>query len=402
MKILQINTTVNSGSTGRIAEEIGNLVIRQGWQSYIAFGRNEQHSTSVKIKIGNQAEQFLHLIETRLFDRHGLGSRGVTERLVEQIALIDPDIVHLHNLHGYYINYEVLFRYLNSCKKKVVWTLHDCWAFTGHCAHFERIGCYKWKTQCNNCPGLNNYPSSLLADRSFKNFNLKKELFTKIKDRGIIVVPSKWLENYVNQSFLEKIETKVINNGIDIHNFSIKNSNIKSKHNLINKKIVVAVANIFTKEKGIEDILTLQDILSDDYKIVLIGHVDTKYKDQLSNKILYISRTENKEELAEWYSAASVFINPTYSDNFPTTNIEALACGTPVITYNTGGSPESIDTFTGSVVPKGDINKLHQAIIQWADFDIKRVSHLCRQRAVENYNNDVQNVKYIELYENFK
>ena len=217
MKVLQINTTVNTGSTGRIAEEIGKLLIAKGNSSFIAFGRRENPSQSEKIKIGSKTDFYLHTLKTRLFDQHGFGSRKATEELINKIFQVQPDIIHLHNIHGYYVNNQVLFGFLKRYKKPVVWTLHDCWAFTGHCAHFEDISCIKWKTHCTNCPKVKRYPASWGFDNSFNNFAVKKKLFSACALH--IVLPSKWLNNLVSESFLSHFQTSIIYNGIDLNVF---------------------------------------------------------------------------------------------------------------------------------------------------------------------------------------
>src|SRR5690554_5107319 len=280
MKILQINTVVNSGSTGRIAEGIGLEVISRGHESYIAYGRNDRPSTSNLIKIGSKKDVYLHGIRTLLFDQHGLGSRQATEVLVEKLQKIKPDIIHLHNIHGYYLNYQVLFQYIKAQNIPVVWTFHDCWPFTGHCSHFG--DCNKWKIHCGNCPYSNKYPRSFV-DRSFKNYKDKKEVFLNVENLNIIT-PSRWLENQVKQSFLKDYMVKTINNGIDLEVFhppKVKN----------NKKIIIGVASTWTTAKGLQDFIKLREILKDDIKIVLIGLSDAQIK-SLPYNIIGISRTE--------------------------------------------------------------------------------------------------------------
>jgi putative colanic acid biosynthesis glycosyltransferase len=234
-KLLQINSVINSGSTGRIAEEIGQTAIDTGWESYIAYGRNERPSSSKLIKIGTDKDIKLHGLQTRLFDRHGLGSKGATTDFIRQIEKIGPDIVHLHNIHGYYINMEVLFHYLKKVNIPVVWTFHDCWPITGHCSHFTFVGCEKWKTQCYNCPQKTGYPASYLIDRSKKNFILKKELFNSLSNLTLVPV-SQWLSGILKESFLQNYSIKVINNGVNTEVFRPSEvSDFRNKHGLIDK-----------------------------------------------------------------------------------------------------------------------------------------------------------------------
>lgn len=389
MKILQINTVVNSGSTGRIAEEIGLEIINQDHKSYIAYGRRDRLSKSELIKIGNKKDVYLHGIRTLLFDQHGLGSYNATEILVKEINVIKPDIIHLHNIHGYYVNYQVLFKYIKAENIPVVWTFHDCWPFTGHCVHFEHVGCTQWKTHCKKCPLYNKYPKSFV-DRSFKNFDDKKDAFLNV-DNLTIITPSNWLKNLVKQSFLKEYSVETIHNGIDLQSFYPPSEKV-------NQKIILGVASNWSNAKGLHDFLKLRQVLADDIKIVLIGLSHSQIKSMPRN-ITGISRTENLEELSEWYQKASVFINPTYLDNFPTTNIEALACGTPVITYNTGGSPESINPKIGEVVEKGDIEALKKAIERFlVKEDLQELMKECRSHALSNFNKDDRFKEYLNLY----
>lgn len=396
--LLQINTVVNSGSTGRIAEEIGQTAIKGGWESYIAYGRNERPSNSELIKIGNKWDIRMHGIQTRLFDYHGLSSKSATKELMKKIKNIKPDIIHLHNLHGYYLNIEVLFQYLNTAKIPVVWTFHDCWPITGHCVHFTYIGCDKWKSQCFSCPQKTTYPASFLLDRSEENFNLKKGLFNSLPNLTLIPV-SNWLGGILRESFLKKYPIKVINNGINTDVFKpISSNSFRVRNNLENKFILLGVASVWSPRKGFKDFIELSKRLDNDYQIVLVG-LKRKQIGQLSENIIGIEKTENVEELADIYASCDVFINPTYEDNFPTTNLESISCGTPVITYKTGGSPESIDKSTGIVVEQGDINGLLDAINQIKENGKQFYTDACVKRAQRLYRKEDRYLEYLELYE---
>lgn len=395
--LLQINTVVNSGSTGRIAEEIGQLAIAQGWKSHIAYGRNERPSQSALIKIGTIWDMQLHGIQTRLFDRHGLGSFQATKKLIEQIKAIEPDIIHLHNLHGYYVNIEILFNYLATLNTPVVWTLHDCWSFTGHCSHFDYIGCEKWKIRCENCAQKREYPASYGLDRSNANYELKKKLFTSVKNLTIICV-SGWLANLVHQSFLKNYPVKVINNGININEFkSVSVDSIREKFKLENKSILLGVASTWTTRKGLKDFITLSQRLNADSQIILVGLTQKQIK-QLPNNIIGITRTESIQELAQLYAIADIFINPTWEDNFPTTNLEAMACGTPIITYKTGGSVESITAKTGLIVEKGDLEGLINAIEIIQKNGKEHYASCCREHAIGRFDKNERYNDYLNLY----
>ena len=398
MKILlQINSVVNSGSTGRIAEEIGQTAIAAGWESYIAYGRNERPSSSKLIKIGTDKDIKLHGLQTRLFDRHGLGSRGATDEFIKQIEVIKPDIIHLHNIHGYYINMEVLFHYLKKVNIPVVWTFHDCWPITGHCSYFTFVGCEKWKTQCYSCPQKKGYPASYFIDRSKKNYNLKKELFNSLPNLTLVPV-SQWLAGILNESILQNFPIKVINNGINTEVFKPSMiSDFRKKYGLKDKFILLGVASVWEERKGLKDFIELSKLLNSDYQIVLVG-LTKKQIELLPKNILGIERTESVDALADIYSTSDVFINPTYEDNFPTTNLESLACGTPVITYKTGGSPEAIDVSTGIVVEQGNINKLVEAIFTIKKIGKQYYSDACVNRAHKLYKKEDRYKEYIQLY----
>lgn len=389
-RLLQINVTANWGSTGRIAEEIGVAAINAGWESYIAYGRQCNPSKSQLIKIGSQADVYCHVLLTKFFDRHGLASKHATRKFVSIIEELRPDLVHLHNIHGYYINYPILFTCLKELKTPVVWTLHDCWAFTGHCAYFSSIGCEKWKEKCGNCKLLSSYPVSLF-DNSIKNLVLKKHYFGECHDMTLVPV-SDWLKGLVLESFLARNDIHTIHNGIDTNVFK------PNKRNNSGKFIILGVANKWEQRKGLSSFYELRKELDDYYDIVLVG-LSKKQIKSLPKGIKGIERTNSVEELAELYSMADAFVNPTYEDNFPTTNIEALACGTPVITYDTGGSPEAVDKSTGFVVDKGDIAGIVDAIgaIKERGRDYWRKA--CRHRAEQCFNKDRQYEQYIELYD---
>lgn len=399
MKLLQINSVVNSGSTGRIAEEIGQLAMKNGWKSYIVYGRNGRESQLETIKIGNDCDIKWHWVQTRLFDRHGLASKKATNELVKKIKEIKPDIIHLHNLHGYYLNIEILFHYLATADIPVVWTLHDCWPMTGHCAYFSFIGCNKWKMQCEHCPQKKGYPASYCLDRSFKNYQLKKELFTSVPQMALVPV-SNWLADIGKKSFLKNYPIKTIYNGVDITVFSpCSVTETRQKYKIAeNTFLVLGVASTWERRKGLKDFIQLSKSLKNNEKIVLVGLTNKQMKNLPSN-IWGINRTENVHELAELYSLADVFVNPTWEDNFPTTNTEALACGTPVITYRTGGSPEAITSETGFVVEQGDLKGIRDAIDTIKSKGKGFYAEACRERAVRMFNKNDRYTEYLQLYE---
>ena len=396
MKVLQINITVNSGSTGRIAEDIGSVLIDSGYKSLIGFGRGNQQSKSETIRIGGKWDIWMHGMQTILFDRHGLASKAATKDFLKIVRQWSPDIIHLHNIHGYYLNYPILIKYLLEIKIPVVWTLHDCWTFTGHCVHYENIGCYKWETKCFRCPKKTKYPSAYLLDNSEYNYNYKKDLFNQLED-VTFVVPSHWLKDELGRSFLSNFPSIVIHNGIDLNIFKPDLSSTITQ-GFVNKKIILGVASVWQKSKGWYDFIELAKYVdSDNYQIVLIG-VSEKQKMELPSNIHGILKTESVIELAAWYSRSIVFVNPTYLDTFPTTNLESLACGTPVITYNTGGSPECLDQETGYVLEKGDVKGIWEFVQIISKFGKQYYSAVCRDKAILKFNKDDRYSDYLNLY----
>lgn len=362
MKVLQINSVCGYGSTGRIAVDLYHTLKQNGYDSMIAYGRGSTPEDVNAIRIGSDLNVMVHGVMSRLTDKHGFYSKRATKELICKIKDYDPDIVHLHNLHGYYLNIEELFHYLEESNKPIVWTLHDCWSFTGHCAYFDFVNCNKWKTQCCNCPQIREYPSSMFIDQSEENYKKKKELFTSVKNMTI-VTPSIWLAKLVRQSFLSSFPVQVINNGIDLGVFRPTPSDFREKYNLQNKYIVLGVASVWEQRKGLSYLLDLAYNLDRSFQIVIVG-LSKKQMKQLPSNVLGIEKTHSVLELAEIYTAADVFVNPTLEDNFPTTNLEALACGIPVVTFNSGGSPECLTSSCGLVVEKISSDELLKSVIK--------------------------------------
>jgi len=396
MKILQINSVCGVGSTGRIAVDLYKMASSRGHTCKIAYGRGQALSVAEEdtIRIGSGIGVNHHALMSRITDKTGFYSKYSTKRFISKIKKHDPDIIHLHNIHGYYINIELLFKYLEKANKRVVWTLHDCWTFTGHCAHFDFCGCDKWKIACHDCEQKFKYPASLLIDNSASNFLKKKSLFTSVKNLTI-VTPSDWLASLVKESFLGKYNVQVISNGIDLNIFKHTDSDFRETHSLKDEFIILGVANIWGERKGLDTFIRLSQELEEHFRMVLVG-VDDNAKSMLPENVIGISRTDSIHELAEIYSAVDVFVNPTLEDNFPTTNLEALACETPVITYNTGGSPESLDKTCGVVVSKNNFGELKRAIFEMKNRKLNGKD--CRTRAMQ-FDKESKYLSYMELYE---
>jgi putative colanic acid biosynthesis glycosyltransferase len=339
LKVLQINTVCGVGSVGRIVRQIHEALREKGHESYIAYGRKPLGCDGA-IRIGGDLDVYFQVFLTRVFDLHGFGSKKATKKFLKIVEEINPDIIHLHNIHGYYLNIEVLFDFLKSFDKPVVWTLHDCWAFTGHCSYFTYAKCERWKTGCYSCPEKKSYPRSVIFDNSKSNYARKKKAFTGAKNMTL-VTPSQWLAGLVKESFLRDYPVQVIPNGIDTEVFKPTPSDFKKRYGLDGKFLILGVANVWEKRKGFDYFLDLSKYLSDDEIIVLVGLSDERIKN-LPNNIIGIKRTNSAKELSEIYTAADVFFNPTLEDNYPTVNLEAQACGTYVITFDSGGAKETI------------------------------------------------------------
>lgn len=348
IKVCFINSVCGFGSTGRIVEDLASM---EGIDSLIIYGRNKSNNPKA-YRMTNLFGNAVAAVNTILFNKNGLSNKRETKKAIEKIKEFNPDVIHLHNLHGYYINYEILFNFLKEFNKPVIWTLHDCWSFTGYCPHFDYIGCDKYKTECNKqCPYKFAYPFSIFKQGIQKQYKLKKSLLSRF-DNLTLVTPSNWLKEKATESFFNNTDIEVINNGVDTSVF--KPSVPKNKDFTI-----LFVSSIWTKKKGRDEIEKLLPLIDKDIKVIVVGKIKTT--SLMKKKCVLIDRTNNKEELRDLYSQSHLFINPTLEDNYPTVNLEALACGTPVITYNTGGSTEMIKDKM-NIVDKFDINALANTI----------------------------------------
>lgn len=394
--LLQINSTCNYGSTGHIAEQIAERASKQGWESIIAHGgRYIMPSNFETIQISSSLDNKFHALKSIAMGMHGLGSTVSTQRFVDRIKQIKPDVIHLHNIHGYYINYSILFDFLSVANIPVIWTLHDCWAMTGQCTHYVSIGCERWKTGCYDCQLLK-YGYKTLVDRSKTNWKEKQKSFSSVK-RMTIVPVSQWLEGIVKESYLSQYPIKVIHNGIDLNVFKPKKVNRRDL-GLDERITLLGVSSSWDNSKGLNEFIELSKNPS--YQVVLIG-VQEPIMSKLPKAIKAIKRTENLESLVQYYNAADIFVNPTRADSFPTVNLEALACGTPVLTYNTGGSPEAVNSNTGWVVEQGDvfgINKIIESFSEKTEKEVMNQRNNCRIRAEQEFNKEDCFDKYLDLY----
>lgn len=402
--LLQINPVLRvSTSTGRIMQEIGDLAMQQGWESYIAYGRGRDGILPCRsriIPVGGRWSTLWHGVETRLFDRHGLASTGATRRFVREIERIRPDVIHIHNIHGYFLNYRVLFDFLSQSGIPVVWTVHDCWLYTGHCYHYSYAGCDRWQRECHDCPQRREFPTSWLFDRSRQNFRDKRAAFTSLRKGQLTVVPvSEWIRSEMARSFLRECDFRVIHNGINTDVFDICSPQAaREKYGLGDKHILLGVASIWSREKGLDDFIRLSGLLTDDERLVLVG-IKPEQRRQLPPNVIGIGRTENVHELAELYSAADAFLNPTWQDNYPTVNLEAISCGTPVVTYRTGGSIEAVTPGTGRVVDQGDFAGLLREARSIRREGKAGYQARCRSYALQHFNKEDRYRDYLRLYD---
>ena len=403
-RLLQINPVVRvSTSTGRIMQEIGELAMQNGWESYVAYSKGRdgiRTCASHTIPVGNKWDTWMHGLETRLLDRHGLASVSATYDFIKQLKEISPDIVHIHNIHGYFLNYPILFEYLSKSGIPVVWTVHDCWLYTGHCYYYSYIQCNKWKNGCGDCPQKRKFPASWWLDRSARNYQDKQEAFTSMPYGKLTIVPvSDWIRGEMSRSFLKGYPFRVIHNGIDTEVFTVYGAEeVKRKYGWQGKHVLLGVASIWSEEKGLPDFIKLAQQLRDDEVIVLVG-VTEEQKSQLPQNVYGIRRTENIRELAKLYSAADVFVNPTWQDNYPTVNMEAIACGTPVVTYRTGGSVEAITEDTGFIVEQGDVKGLLDSVRVIEQYGKHYYADRCRKYALANFRKEDRYADYLNLYE---
>lgn len=398
--LLQINSVVNSGSTGRIAEEIGQTALAAGWRSVIAYGRAPHRpSASELIRIGSARDVRLHGLRARIFDDAGFGSRRATEAFIRAAEKLNPSVVHLHNLHGYYLNVDVLFRWLARSGVPVVWTLHDCWPFTGHCAYFSVSRCVRWKNGCFSCPQTRSYPASFVFDRSRKNWEQKRELFSSVKNMTLVPV-SDWLAGIARGSFLGDKKIHRIYNGVDTEIFSPKadTASVRKKYGLGDRFVVLGCATSWGERKGLRHYVELAERSNDDFAVVMVG-VDDRLKRELPERIVSISRTESTEDLASLYSAADVVLNLSYEETFGMTTVEGFSCGTPGIVFRATASPELITPETGFVVEQGDVDGVLAAIEAIRSRGKAAFSSACRARALACFDKRERWADYLALYE---
>lgn len=392
MKVLFVNLVYGAGSTGKIIADIMNLLKKYGNDVKALYGTGACSDNADAVKVSGKLEYYFHNAVSRFTDHAGLYSWAATRKLIREIRAFSPDVIHLHTLHGFYVNYEMLFRFLKQAGVPVIWTLHDCWAFTGHCTHFSQANCTQWQTLCRDCRLLCRYPHCYGKGDVTRNYLRKKAAFTGVKNLTL-TTPSQWLAEQAAHSFLRDYPCVVVPNGIDRAVFRPRPSGLRAAYHLQDKKIVLGVANAWNARKGLPDMLALAERLGAAYQIVLIGLTERQLP-HIPPNVLGLLRTADRTELAQWYTAADVFVNPTYEETFGLTTVEAQACGTPAVVYATDGCPETLLTEDSVLVAQGDREALVRAVREVAQRGVCVDDH-----AADRLDKDRAYEKYIQLYE---
>lgn len=397
MRVLLVNAVCGKGSTGRICTDIYDMLKQHGHEAEVAYAHGEATRINISdtFRINDVKGYYIHNLLARISDRAGFYSKKATKRFIRFIDEYKPDIIHLHNLHGFYINIRILFDYLSQSNIKVVWTLHDCWAFTGHCAHYSFAKCNKWLTECNNCTLKHDYPQSFFIDHSRRNYRDKCKLFTSLPQLTL-TTPSEWLAGEVRKSYLKKYPVFPIYNGIDLDSFQPVESSVRQMLKIEpDKKMLLAVAYDWSERKGLDDLLRLNQVMDKRiYQLVIVG-LSKKQIECLPDDIIKLPRTESLDDLVKLYSAADIFVNTSYEETMGMVTAEALACGTPAIVYDQTAVPEVIDSNSGIVVRAGDISGILTALSNVKSIDKKA----CRVRA-QTFEKNRQYGKYYQLYLN--
>lgn len=386
MKVLEIDS-VPYGSTCKIVLGIATVAQKRNIEVVTASGYSTHPLKEIPknhYKIGGRMNKTLHLGASICTGIEGYGSVLATLKLIRFMNQNSFDIIHIHNLHGNYVNIPMLFSYIKKQRISVIWTMHDCWAMTGLCPHFTIARCNKWVVGCHDCSQYRTTFKGYFFDQSKFMWKRKKQWFNGIENLTI-VSPSKWLAAVIKSSFLRNYDIRIINNGINLDVFRPIQSDFRAEHNCQDKIILLGVSASWGIKKGLDIFVKLAEILDNHYQIVLVG--TNEYIDQeLPPNIISIHRTQNQCELARIYSAADLFVNPTREDNFPTVNLEALACGTPVVSFAIGGSPECFDDTCGCTVPCDDVEVL-----------IEKIKTICSNTGYSSENC----VKYAQKYDMF-
>ena len=401
MRVAHIN--VHSGlSTGRIATDICRVLAELGHRGLVCYSRGYPPEGVPGQRIGSRADMLLHILGARLFDRAGFFSRAATRRLIRQLSRYQPDVVHLHNLHGYYLDIRTLFDWLGKAGIPVVWTLHDCWPFTGHCAYYAMARCDRFREGCGHCPQKHAYPQSVLLDQSRRNWLDKRRAIEQVPNLTL-VAPSVWLGREVKRSFLHRREVCVIPSGLDLDAFRPCDEpelirDIVKRYSLAelgDKKMLLSVASTWEPRKGLDDLIALSEQLGDGMMVVVLGLSHAQCGD-LPVSMLGIPRTQSLRELRALYTTADVCLSLSHEETQGMTLLEALACGTQVLCYDATALPEIVTPDVGEVVPEGDIGAVAEACARLCESP--KAPEACKARAAQ-FEKRRQFAKYVGLYE---
>ena len=366
MRVLLVNSVCGIGSTGRICTDLAQKFEKEGHEVKIAYGRDgnvPEQFRKYAVRIGSDLDVKLHGVRTRVLDEHGFGSKRATKQFLKWAEEYNPELLWIHNIHGYYLNVELLFEWIKSRPDmQVKWTLHDCWAFTGHCAYFTMAACEKWKTHCYGCAQKSSYPTSSLRDNCKRNFDRKRKAFIGVKNMTLIA-PSKWLADLTKESYLKDYPVEVHYNTIDTSIFKPTLSDLRKKHNLEGKKVVLGVANVWDERKGLNDFLDLANILADNYMMILVG-LSPEQINSLPENIIGLGRTSSPQELAALYTMSDVYVNPSKEETFGMTTLEACACGTKAIVYKGTACEEIITALGKGMIVDIGAENLKKAVIR--------------------------------------
>lgn len=398
-KLVQFNPVANWGSTGRLTEDIGDVVMASGWESYIAFGRQFNPSKSHLLQVGGKWSVLSHTLKTRLFDRQGFGSYCATKKLLKQFDEIKPDVFQFHNLHGNFLNLPLVLKYATEKNIPIVWSLHDCWSMTGHCSHFISIGCEKWKTGCYKCPLKRKYPNSWLIDSSKRNYREKKALIQAVP-RLTIISGSEWLAGIARESYFKGRDIRVIPDGIDTDIYQPRNNGdeIRKRLGLEGKFVIVATGTDWNEDKGLSDYGKLKKMLSEDYAIVLVG-MNEEALAMVPEGVIGLPRTKSPQELSEYYSMADCVMSLSKRESFGLTPVEGFACGTPAIVYDTTALPELITPETGFVAKFLDVADVKEKVELMREKGKAFYTKKCREIAEDKYDRRKCYHDYMEVYE---
>lgn len=396
MKILLLDVNYKSGSTGKIVYDLKQELEKEGHEVLACYGRGKKVEEKSVMKFAYDFETLIHAFLSRLTGLMGYFSYFSTRRLIKEIEKFEPDVVHIHETHSYFMNHLPLIEYLKKKNIKTVWTFHCEYMYTGNCGY--AYDCNKWKNICRNCPDIKRYPKSLFFDFSYKMFLDKKRAFENFNNLTI-VTPSKWLKDRTKESFLKNKRVEVIHNGINTEVFKPKDfTHLITKHNIGNKKVILSVApDIMTDRKGGKWVVKLaEQCINLDYIFILIGVKDLNEK--FPNNVIALGRTENQIELAEYYSLADIFLICSEKETFSMTCAEAISCGTPVVGFKSG-APETI--FAEAIfVDYGDIKELKKQLEKFLNdqefFYDRRIS----QEGIKKYSKNKMFKNYLNIYLN--